>query len=168
MSLSGSMTTSGVVPKMEIVEDLVLWLREVATSDRKADGVYYTSTLAQQHPASKDNVNIAAGLLAILPTEQDYVVLFRPEVAEMVTWAGNPKKPLRTEGSKVMLSPRNSFDAWKEQVRNVSRPWTEIEIREAEFLSRTLQQLLKRKLANQDGEAAKALVSHENSPMRLI
>jgi light-regulated signal transduction histidine kinase (bacteriophytochrome) len=54
-------------------------------------------------------------------------VWFRPEQIEVVSWAGDPRKPVdvsETDG-KVRLRPRGSFALWKQSVRNKSIPWDE-------------------------------------------
>ena len=43
--------------------------------------------------------------------------------AHVVKWAGNPHKP-DGANTTVPLTPRNSFDAWREIVRGRALPWT--------------------------------------------
>jgi two-component system, chemotaxis family, sensor kinase Cph1 len=83
---------------------------------------------------------MASGLLAvrISPEHGCYALWFRPEVIRTVTWAGNPNKPVSVEKGQARLSPRKSFEAWKQTVELQSRPWTEAEIDSATELRNTL------------------------------
>jgi two-component sensor histidine kinase len=57
------------------------------------------------------------------------ILWFRAEKVEEVEWAGNPHKQNPTPGG--VLSPRASFDAWREDVHGRSRRWTLPEIEAA-------------------------------------
>ena len=64
----------------------------------------------------------ASGLLAISISQlhPSYLLWFRPEIVRSIEWAGDPSKPVDDSGR---LSPRNSFETWKETVRGQSLPW---------------------------------------------
>ena len=53
---------------------------------------------------------------------------FRPEVAQTVTWGGDPHKPVRIGPHGGRLQTRASFDAWREEVRGRARPWQNHEV----------------------------------------
>jgi len=61
-----------------------------------------------------------------------YLLVFRPEWVHEVRWAGDPRKPvelhLAPDGVEARLTPRGSFEEWKESVRGRSRPWHTSEI----------------------------------------
>jgi light-regulated signal transduction histidine kinase (bacteriophytochrome) len=52
---------------------------------------------------------------------------FRPERVHVVSWGGDPDKPLQPSKMGARLGPRRSFELWKEVVRLTSQPWTEAE-----------------------------------------
>lgn len=83
-----------------------------------------------------------SGLMAIPISRapRDYIVFFRCEVVRSVTWAGNPHKPVETDGGR--LTPRKSFAAWKELARGVSAPWSEREQRAGEALRLSLIEIV--------------------------
>ena len=65
---------------------------------------------------------------------------FRPELVRQVDWGGDPHnaKLAAAEGDHVRLSPRKSFDLWRETVRGRSEPWHESDVRAATRFTRHL------------------------------
>lgn len=109
-----------------------------------AGHVEATDRLIDRYPAAESFANRAAGILA-LPISRgprDYIVLFRREQVEEVTWAGDPAKPVSTGPNGLRLTPRKSFEAWTETVRHQSAPWTDSEIAAAETLRITLLEVV--------------------------
>ena len=86
-----------------------------------------TDCLSAHFPPAKDYAKTASGLVAlsVSRTPRDYVLWFRPEASLTVTWAGNPDKPVNIRDDGVHIGPRKSFAAWKETVKEHSRPWGE-------------------------------------------
>ncbi|EAQ04294.1 hypothetical protein OB2597_09129 [Pseudooceanicola batsensis HTCC2597] len=107
--------------------------------------VYSVQDIAAVHPPAAHFADRAVGMLAlpISRTPRDYIVLFRGEVAQQVTWAGNPEKPVEATGPNgLRLTPRKSFEAWRQKVMGQSAPWTESEVRLAEALRTTLLEVV--------------------------
>ena len=106
--------------------------------------IFATDTLAEQYEGAGDFADRVAGLLAlpISRRPRDYIVLFRREVAQIVTWAGNPSKPVEVGPNGIRLTPRKSFEAWQEVVKNQSAPWSLRELRAAETLRVTLLEVV--------------------------
>lgn len=73
---------------------------------------------------------LATGVLAIKLSRGDgeYLVWFRKEQIRTVTWAGNPGKPVHVGHDPRDLSPRRSFAAWSELVRDTAKTWTQTEL----------------------------------------
>jgi two-component system, chemotaxis family, sensor kinase Cph1 len=74
--------------------------------------------------------DVAAGALGIGSSDDSWIIWLRPELPEIVDWGGDPhnSKLYATEGDEVRLSPRKSFDLWREVVRGHSQPWAEWEL----------------------------------------
>jgi light-regulated signal transduction histidine kinase (bacteriophytochrome) len=91
-----------------------------------------TDRLAEVYPAAKAFQAEVSGLLGMVVAEDEpFVVLWtRAEQVEVVNWAGNPHKAM-SEGPGGKLTPRSSFDAWRETVRALSRRWTLPEVEAA-------------------------------------
>lgn len=113
----------------------VLQLRDFLTG-AAASHIYATDALGSVHPPARNFVKRAAGILVVpisrLP--RDYLVFFRHEMARSVSWAGQPGKLSAAGPQGDRLTPRKSFEAWRETVRGHSAPWTEAELRAAEML----------------------------------
>ncbi|MBE7381557.1 MAG: GAF domain-containing protein [Leptolyngbya sp. SIO1E4] len=116
----------GKTPSPKQVEALMEWVR-----DEIQDDLYVTQNLSEHYPPAKNYQAIASGLLALSITRltKNYIVWFRPEVTQSVTWAGNPNKPAKVlaDGS-LYLTPRQSFERWQETVHGKSLPWKACEI----------------------------------------
>ena len=75
-------------------------------------------------------------MLAVPASRQggDYVMWFRPEVVQTVTWAGDPTTAVTLGPSGDRLTPRGSFAAWADTVRGRAEPWSTVEIEAAQTL----------------------------------
>ena len=116
----------GQTPEGESLKYLTQWVQKHLKQE-----VFYTDSLTKCYPEAEEFKDTASGCLAIAisPTQKIYVLWFRPEVIKTVNWAGNPNKPLQTdEDGNYRLSPRKSFELWKENVRYKSLPWKQCEI----------------------------------------
>ncbi|MEG3860939.1 ATP-binding protein [Microcoleus sp. herbarium12] len=116
----------GQTPQGEALEYLTKWVQKHLTKE-----IFYTDSLTKYYPEAEEFKDTASGCLAIAisPNQQIYVLWFRPEVIKTVNWAGNPNKPVEINAdSSERLSPRKSFELWKENVRCKSLPWKQCEI----------------------------------------
>ncbi|HBB34963.1 MAG TPA: hybrid sensor histidine kinase/response regulator [Cyanobacteria bacterium UBA8803] len=137
VALGEDLTLLGQTPSREAVHDLLHWL-----VNYHRENVFFTNSLSQLYPQAQEFQDTASGLLAIsiFVNQTFYSILwFRPEVIHTVHWGGNPNKPVlvNNDGS-LRLSPRRSFELWKETVRDKSLPWQQVEIDAALELRNTL------------------------------
>lgn len=109
-----------------------------------AGTIFHTSRLATVLPSAEDYRQRVSGVLAlpISRIPRDYILLYRREVTQTVTWAGNPEKPVESGPNGVRLTPRKSFEAWKQTVHGASEPWKPQEVRAAEALRITLLEVV--------------------------
>lgn len=137
----GETTLTGVTPTKAEFLQTVRFLNNTA-----AGRVYATHCLKDVFPPAADFIVRAAGLLAvpISRVPRDYLVFFRREVVRTVTWAGDPTKVATPGPDGTRLTPRESFEAWRETVRDQSERWIPREIRAAEALRTTLVELVLR------------------------
>jgi len=125
--------TAGLTPSAEAIADLAerFGHQEVIAID----------SLAERWPETAAYAEVASGVLAISISQirPDYIMWFRPEVVRTIDWGGEPAK--RT-AAPDRLSPRTSFEAWREQVRLRSLPWRPAEVEAARGFRNAIQDLV--------------------------
>jgi light-regulated signal transduction histidine kinase (bacteriophytochrome)/CheY-like chemotaxis protein len=101
-----------------------------------ASRIFATDSLGSFHAPATGFAERAAGMLVvpISRSSRDYVMFFRHEIARSVIWAGEPGKLVVHGPNGPRLTPRRSFEAWRELKRGQSAPWSEAELRAAEVL----------------------------------
>jgi diguanylate cyclase (GGDEF)-like protein len=121
--------TAGLVPTKKEIHKLVLWL------GTKADHLIATDSLSAHLPPATEFSRQASGLLSILiPSEHPIrLIWFRAEQVLEVEWAGNPHT--KAPEDAYVLSPRKSFDVWRQRVRHHSRKWTDAETDSAQLFA---------------------------------
>ncbi len=93
--------------------------------------VVATDSLEKTYPALQGlNIN-AAGILAFKVLD-NWFIWNRQELVRSLVWAGDPNKPLYANDKFDLLSPRLSFESWKENVRGTSQPWEQYEVTAAD------------------------------------
>ncbi|MEM6836954.1 MAG: ATP-binding protein [Cyanobacteria bacterium P01_C01_bin.120] len=133
----GNITLMGQTPEAAAMPALLHWLQD----QFKEDVVYQTSNLSDRYAAAEEFSGVASGLLAIVVSrvQQIYILWFRPEVLQTINWAGNPTKPVEVDGAgELRMSPRKSFEQWKETVHRRSLPWKTYDIEAALELRSTV------------------------------
>lgn len=121
-------TVVGETPKQEDINFLLQWLQNNVSEE-----VFYTDSLGLIYGDAERFKNVASGLLAIPISKKNYVLWFRPEVIQTVNWGGNPNQAFEANQTEagLRLSPRKSFELWKETVRLKSLPWKTVEVKAA-------------------------------------
>ncbi len=136
---NGSWTLVGNTPSEEDLNYLVQWLQS-----NVHDEIFATDSLASHYSDADKYKDVASGLLAIPISQRNYLLWFRPEVIQTVNWGGNPSKAYEKSHYQgtLHLSPRKSFELWKEQVRLTSLPWKQVEIRSALELRKAIVNII--------------------------
>ncbi|WP_164707811.1 histidine kinase dimerization/phospho-acceptor domain-containing protein [Paraburkholderia phosphatilytica] len=96
----------------------------------------------------------AAGFLAIQITgdARITIVWLREELVETINWAGPPDKVIAKGVNGPRLTPRGSFEIWKQTVRGRCREWTDID----QFAARELKSILQDVALNRMREVERA------------
>ena len=117
----GEVLTCGEVPSTPELRALMQWI-DVQAGD---SAPFACSAVGRDHPALASVTPTASGVLAVRlsAVRPEYLVWFRKEQLQSVTWAGDPTKPM-IDNDPLKLSPRRSFAAWSEIVRGTAAPWT--------------------------------------------
>lgn len=129
----------GSAPTEFQIKKLVEWLWK-----NRQEEVFSTDRLSRFLPSAEEYASEASGVLAVRLTQKkpEYIIWFRAEHAQTVNWAGNPEKPATAGSFGERLTPRKSFETWKEEVRGQSRRWQSFEIEFAERLRRSIVEVI--------------------------
>jgi serine phosphatase RsbU (regulator of sigma subunit) len=106
--------------------------------------VVATDSLPRALPQLGIPEDVACGALVLPLPEGQFVLWARAEQVRHIDWGGDPhnKAIAAQEGDAVRLSPRRSFDRWRETVSGRSQPWTPQEVAEATALRTHLLEAL--------------------------
>lgn len=137
--IQGKIFTGGTTPDIPQIFHLASWVTKISPFE-----IFATDSLSKFLPEFRAFKEVASGFLSVPIGDGDIFMLFRPEKAMRVQWAGNPDKTveiLRTEtGTK--LSPRHSFALWVEKVEGQSEEWEEFELEAIRNLRSNIRSLV--------------------------
>lgn len=127
---AGKVSSFGNTPPQTAISGLLEWIDRHINDD----SIYSTTTLVTECPEFLPYKDVASGLLAlrISRSQQTYLLWFRSEMLQTINWSGEPRKQIEVnvDGS-LRISPRKSFELWKETVRLTSLPWKACDIEAA-------------------------------------
>ncbi|OBK19532.1 histidine kinase [Mycobacterium asiaticum] len=141
VDIQGDRGVRGSVPSPDIVSAVAAWARGAG------DEIASSECLSDELPELDLDSQLAAGALVLNLPDGQSAIWFRREVLRSVDWGGDPhNKAIATnEGDEIRLSPRKSFDRWRETVHRRSEPWTLTERESAEALRRYLVEAMYRR-----------------------
>ena len=120
----GEITCAGDVPSTPELQAMLRWV-----DAQGSEALYATNAIGRLDRSLESLTPMASGVLAMrLSTSRpDFLMWFRKEQLQSVTWAGDPSKPVIGD-DPMHLSPRRSFAAWSEIVRGTALPWSSAEL----------------------------------------
>jgi two-component system, chemotaxis family, sensor kinase Cph1 len=129
----------GLVPTEEQIRLIVR-----STLERIAAPIFVTDRLQDRVMEAAELTDTASGVLCFTVSRAHnfHILWFRAEQVRVMQWGGEPTKPLQFDEQTQRLSPRKSFEIWKQEVRGKSQAWSQPEIEAAAELRATLMSLL--------------------------
>jgi two-component system, chemotaxis family, sensor kinase Cph1 len=166
VDLQGHRGSAGTPLPPEVATALADW-----AAHQRGD-VVSTDRLPLVAPHLAVPFELACGVLALTLPDGQYVMWTRGEQVHSVDWGGDPhnKAIAEREGDSIRLSPRRSFDRWREVVRSRSEPWTPAELTEAGELRTNLLEALyarSRRIARTALTLQRSLLSEPPDPDHL-
>ncbi|GHA62168.1 GAF domain-containing protein [Pontibacter akesuensis] len=137
----GGIWTSGETPHHQEMKELVSWIRR-----NKGTSLFATANLGKDYSRSVAYKDVASGVVALpINAEQgEYILGFRSEVLQTISWGGDPNNAIQMEADGKTYHPRNSFATYQETVKHTSLPWKEEELEAAEVLrSAVLEKIIR-------------------------
>lgn len=148
VSIRGSLTFLGITPSEEQIAALVSWMNDNLERLQQGDGVYATDRLGEVWPEAATYSDVASGILFISVTDapSDFIIWFRPELVGTTNWAGQDTKKIKSGHYGDRLTPRKSFEIWKETIRGRCLQWRPSDIDAAYDLRVSLLHVVLRRI----------------------
>ena len=125
---------NGLVPTDEQINSLI------AQINKRVTGKLFVTNKLNDHFEGIGNCQDFAGIIYHSLGNADYIIWFRPETISEINWGGDPKKEIIKDSKG--LHPRNSFEIYKQIIKNQSTPWKQYEINTAVQYARVLHNQL--------------------------
>jgi light-regulated signal transduction histidine kinase (bacteriophytochrome) len=153
--VSGQLTFLGCTPSQAQIEQLVTWLDMHMP---QSTGIYATDRLGEVWAPAHGFAPSASGLLVISVSSDlsDYIMWFRPEIVSRYKWAGQTGKDVVSGPNGDRLTPRKSFEVWRETIVGRSAPWTLADTQAAFDLRQSLLHVVLRRINTAALERKKA------------
>jgi chemotaxis family two-component system sensor kinase Cph1 len=116
----GKIYKNGLVPTDEQIENLIAQF-----NDKLSDKIFITNKLSD-HFDGIGKCSDFAGIIYHPLGNSDHIIWYRPETISEINWAGDPEKAIIKDSTG--LHPRNSFEIWKQIIKNQSSLWKKYEI----------------------------------------
>jgi diguanylate cyclase (GGDEF)-like protein/PAS domain S-box-containing protein len=165
--LSGALVCLGRTPPLPDTQSALAVLESLAAGERLA-----VDNLGLRHPELAACISEASGalLLPLASGDDDVILWCRPELERTIVWGGNPAEYATLNPATAQISPRTSFDAWRETVKGHSAPWTEADLAQARELHNVVAaEMAKRaQSALRESEAQLGLIVEHSSDVIML
>jgi light-regulated signal transduction histidine kinase (bacteriophytochrome) len=114
---------NGLAPSDEQINTLITSINEV-----KINQLFSTNKISDHFPQLEKCSNFT-GIIYHPLGSSDFIIWSRPETISEINWGGDPEKSIIKD--RTGLHPRNSFNIWKQIVKDQSSNWKQFEINTA-------------------------------------
>ncbi len=114
------------------------------------DSFFHTDKLVNFIPDLGRICVYVSGVICHSLSSGNSIIWYRPETHTEVHWGGDPNKAIIRDSNG--LHPRNSFNLWKQIVKNRSNPWLQPELNAAANYAHSLQKQISMKLLSDEEE----------------
>lgn len=121
---------SGLAPSDEQITTLI-----ESINKEKINQLFFSNKVIDHFPQLEKCSSFAGAIYHSLGSS-DCIIWFRPETVSEINWGGDPEKSIIKDSNG--LHPRNSFNIWKQIVKDQSINWKEYEINTAAQYAHTL------------------------------
>lgn len=138
--LQDTQVSNGKIPTPAQITELMEWVKTQTN-----DNIFHCDRLPHRFPPAQEYADVASGIMVLFLSHitNSHIIWFRPEVPQLVNWGGNPEKSgILEEDGSITLSPRRSFDLWKQTVMGQSSPWLPCEIQQTQELRNFLVDII--------------------------
>lgn len=122
----------GYVPSQGAIEHLI---KKARCAEH---GTVVLESMKSEPSEFRDAWGDICGVLATSKSEDRCLLLFRRELIQNISWAGNPEKTIETVRGNKRLQPRGSFARYLEAAQQRCKPWSDAD----QYLSGQLWPLL--------------------------
>ena len=152
--LDGVTYTCGGTPTSEAIKNLAL-----DVSRQKEHKAFFSKKIAGIYPPAELFADRVSGIIyqPLSYLNEDCILWFRPGLPQTITWAGQPKESSDLLDATQRLTPRSSFSAWQETVRNVSQQWLPVHLNATGHLASVFKKKLKLMNLQQEADKQRAL-----------
>ena len=162
----GVAVCSGIAPRGDI-------LRILQALDESGHRVVVCNNVGAQYPGLRSELVPYCGFLACKfdSMNNGWLIWLRKEQIDTVVWGGKPEKQYRVGPRGPRLTPRGSFEAWRDDVRDTTPPWLVEDIEAAQTLRDELAQIAESRTAELDRArtALLAMLGHDlRDPLHSI
>jgi len=117
--------TDGVTPDRETIHKIIDWAYK-----NTEESLFISRTFRKDFGKELDLNETAGGIVIyfVEKSKNEMLIWFRKEFDDHINWAGNPEKKIETftqnGEEKNIVSPRTSFETFKEDIKGNSRRWS--------------------------------------------
>ncbi|MBC7201962.1 MAG: diguanylate cyclase [Pusillimonas sp.] len=126
----------GTVPSAQMRTMLLNWL-----ATQTPEPVIARHELDDNLKENEELRKTASGLLRIELNRNEFLILMRKEQSAQMEWAGHPQEKAHPDDPKAALSPRTSFETWRQLVQGIATPWAASELESALRLRTSLNEV---------------------------